>query len=333
MDTFTWRVYCAEQSIDVGDDLPDIAAARALVTRVCRSSWWRQQIGPVPALRVKLSGRDTPDGWMESWAAPNRDLCPDAWVLHIHPRMLNPVVVLHEVAHTIAARMTGELHQIRRGRVSWLRLHQHGPEFTGAFAELLARFGTGSNHADLADAYRHYEVPVMDLEQVLAARAHSDAVEQAVAEVLEQADREYAATAAASQQGGARPTPWIPDIEWGWWLRSARRWRPGVATVSQVKLARAISPVERCTARDVAAVETARQPPTDPRLRRIAMAAVAVLGLDPIWARTEVGLVRWECGIELDELESVAPDWVATVNHLNELAEARPPLWRVQGAR
>jgi hypothetical protein len=68
---------------------------------------------------------------MVSWAAANRQFCPTTWTLHLHPEMLNPIVVLHEFAHCLAPRFAGDISQLRRGRLVHRRLHDHGPEFTG----------------------------------------------------------------------------------------------------------------------------------------------------------------------------------------------------------
>jgi hypothetical protein len=60
---------------------------------------------------------------------------------------------------------------------------------------------------------------------------------------------------------------------------------------------------------------------------------VAFLGIDPVYARHHLGLVRWDCGVDLDELRLVNPDWVALVEHLIALGNARPPIWTVPGDR
>jgi hypothetical protein len=221
--------------------------------------------------------------------------------------MLNELVVLHELAHCLAPRHAGDVRQLRRGRLVHHRLHWHGPAFTGVLSELVRRFGTGVNHEDLAAAYRHYEVPVMDVEEVFAARAHSDEVEQILAGQFAAADEQ----AAASEAGpGTRPPARVSSLGWGWWLMEMRRCqRPG-ALVSRAALAASVSPVKPCTARDIKVLEDAPTLPDSPRLRRIAMTAVAVLDVDPVWARTNLGLVRWDCGVDLEELRTVAEAWV-----------------------
>ena len=193
---------------------------------------------------------------MESWAEPNTWRCPSSWTLHLHPDMLNELVVLHELAHCLAPRHAGDVRQLRRGRLVHHRLHWHGPTFTGVLSELVRRFGTGVNHEDLAAAYRHYEVPVMDVEEVFAARAHSDEVEQILAGQFAAADEH----AAASEAGpGTRPPARVSSLGWGWWLMEMRRCqRPG-ALVSRAALAASVSPVEPCTARDIKSSRTRRR--------------------------------------------------------------------------
>jgi hypothetical protein len=360
-------VYSAEQTIELGAPLASVHDARALVRRARRSAWWRTNIGPLPSIQVVVDGRSRGE-WAESWSSPNRRYGPDRWVIHVHPDMLNEIVVLHELTHCIAPQWAGYPRRIRRGHLDWAQLHWHGPEFTGLFAELLRRYGTGDNHLELAAAYRHFEVPVAGIDEVLAARAHSATVALAIADTLaetehraEQAERAADATrtaesdqptagdpVGAGHEGGAAAGPArparcggvVPSFEWGWWLTSSRR-RPGRTMtagrrqrlVGRDRLAALISPVEPCTARDIAALEEAPELPDDVRLRRIAMTAVAVLEIDPVWARTVLGLVRWDCNVELDELRGVAPDWVAHVEHLNELGSTLPERWSVPGQR
>jgi hypothetical protein len=73
--------------------------------------------------------------------------------------------------------------------------------------------------------------------------------------------------------------------------------------------------------------------PASPRLKRLAMCIAVAFGVDPIWARYQLGLVRWDCGVELAELRAINAEWVALVEHLNELLRTRPPRWVLEGDR
>ena len=55
------------------------------------------------------------------------------------------------------------------------------------------------------------------------------------------------------------------------------------------------------------------------------MCMAVAMGLDPIYARHQMGLVRWECGVELHELAAINPDWVELVESMNAKMAARPP--------
>ncbi|HEU4425920.1 MAG TPA: hypothetical protein VFR67_25560 [Pilimelia sp.] len=91
--------------------------------------------------------------------------------------------------------------------------------------------------------------------------------------------------------------------------------------------------MERCTRNDIKTIESAEAPPEDVRLRRIALCLAVALGLDPIYMRFQLGLVRWDCDVELEELESINPDWVALVDTMNQQIAERPPKWAVEGER
>lgn len=323
MDSHQWRVYSAEQSIDPGASLDGVEQARALVRRVRRSAWWRDVLGYVTRVRVVVDGTVNAQGtW--SYAQPDRYFLARSHTLHMHPTHLKEIIVLHELAHCLSPSFTGDPRRIARGYLDHAPLHPHGSGFTGMLSELVSRFGTGINHEQLTDAYRHFEVQVDPLEDVLRDRLLSLEVEAAAQAQLE----DLQSRGTRRQRRGC-----IPDFPWGWWLLKMRKWESDRPHLGRARLAELISPVERCAARDIKTLEDSRERPEDLRLRRIGLAAAAVLGVDPVWARTELGLVRWECGIDLGELATVAPGWVANVEHLNELLASRPVYWEAEGER
>lgn len=159
----TWRLYSAEQSVPLGEPLPDLAAARALVRRARRSVWWRDNVEYNPSIRVVLGGRSDDEGWTESFAYPDPTV-PGLWIISLHPTMLNDLIVLHELAHCIAPRMIFSGRRRRRGALhSHAMAPDHGAGFAGAMAELVREFGEGVSHDDLRSAYEHFGVPALSL--------------------------------------------------------------------------------------------------------------------------------------------------------------------------
>jgi hypothetical protein len=336
LDSVTWRVYSAEQSIDPGPELNGIADARALVQRIKKSNWWRTELVESPRVRLKIGGGQTGD-WRVSWASPNASYCPTSWLLSFHPQMINEIVVLHELAHCLSPRRWGNVKQLRRERLDYGDLPMHGPAFTGLLSALVAEFGAGVNHEDLSDAYRHFEVPIAEMSHIREAVLEGREVESLVLAMIERSQAEQDAREAERERNGEPPREYrVPTVEWGWWLLHMRRHvarRRGEKVMGRQALADRITPMERCSVRDIQRVEESEAPPADPHLRRIAMAMVAALGIDPVWARHSLGLVRWDSGVELEELRLVNADWADYVNHLNTLLEQRPPYWTDDGER
>lgn len=329
IDTPTWRVYTAEQSIDPGTWLSGIEAARTLLRRVTRSRWFRDRYPHAPRITVRLTPDVvTPDGAIKSFAQGNSELQPTAFAIHLHPRMLSPLVLLHEVAHCIQPRLKGDIRMVRRGLLAFGARARHDDAFTAILTELVTEFGTGANHTDLASAYAHYEVPITSAEAIpglviqgLELEAHLKDLHARRASEVERVVPD-------------RPRDWIPSPLWGFHLAWARRHpQGGGQPVSQAALASRISIIQPCTSRDIRAVERMEQLPIPLPQRRIAMGIAAALNMDPVWARTALGLARWDCGVSLEELRLVGPDWTTLVEHLNELLHKRPPRWDVPGER
>jgi hypothetical protein len=53
---------------------------------------------------------------------------------------------------------------MRKRKVLSRRLPDHGPMFTATLTALFREFGSGTNRADLADAYAHFEVAMATAE-------------------------------------------------------------------------------------------------------------------------------------------------------------------------
>ncbi len=136
------------------------------------------------------------------------------------------------------------------------------------------------------------------------------------------------------------PGGWkVPEFTWGdalFRMRVTPRGEDGRRfgrRIGRDRLAAQISQVERCTRRDIEKVETATTLPDEPHLRRVAMCFAVAMWIDPIYMRHVMGLVRWDCHIELDELRIINPGWVELVEQMNRQLEERPPRWVVEGER
>ncbi|MEN8671705.1 hypothetical protein [Nocardioides sp.] len=339
----TWRLYSAEHSVGLGLPLDTIADARALVRRIKASSWWKQNVAYQVAVRTDPGGfEDTVAGpageairTVASFAAPyERGLgARTTWKISLHPTMLADMVVFHEVAHTIAPRYTYG----GTWDPDYLPPHRpmqgHGEGFAGIMSEIVAEFGTGDAHDDLRSAYDHFEVPTLTLPEYKDAVSGSIKAEVDLVRMYADLDERSAALETA-RAAASKPAGVIPRITWGDMFRG---WRgrfapPGKWRLSQRELAEAVSVVEPCTRHDIARIESSEVLPASPRLRRIAMCTVVHFDIDPIWARFTMGLARWDCNVELDELSELNPSWVELVTRMNRQLEERPPRWSVDGS-
>ncbi|GAB3350281.1 hypothetical protein [Modestobacter lapidis] len=324
----TWRLYSAEQSIPLGQPLTDVDAARALVRRVKRSAWWRDNIAYDVRVRTHIRGREAA-GWISSYAQSAGLGQSTSWTISLHPMMLNDLIVFHELAHCIAPRWQYSGGRRRDGELTnHTERASHGDGFAAALAELVGQFGTVTHHDELRLAYHHFDVPVLSFEEYRAAVEDSLLAERDILAMHREIEERFATQARISPG-------FIPQWTWGDRLLSLRQ-RAGAGTrgrMSREHLAQLISRVERCSPRDVQRLEAAQHLPQDPRLRRIAMCMAVALCLDPIYARHQMGLVRWECGVELHELAAINPDWVELVESMNFQMAARPPRWVIDGDR
>lgn len=341
VDLTQWRVYSAEQSLPPGQQFDSLEEASTYLWWVQSTRWWKTTFPDAPRITVRLGGNANGSGEIQSYA---RAVADDEWEISLHPRMMNAIVLLHEVAHCIAPRMQGNITQIRRDRLSYGNHHHHGPYFRGAFASLAQRYKIGVDPHELRRAYEHFELDLPDLEALVTARAHSAEVEFAVAEMWRRSDEHWAEDAERAARrtetpaGDVEPTaadrastPRIPPDWWGDWLWLSRKhFSP---KISQKRLAEEVSPIVKCAPRDVARLERLKVAPDNLVDIQRCVAFVAVMGLDPVWAETHKGLAAGEKTVTLDVLEPISAEWVANVRHLNALLEARPPRWVADGDR
>jgi len=333
LDTPTWCLYSAEGSIDPGVVFPDIATARAMLRRILRSRWWSDRYPDGPRILLRRRSIVDDDGGFESFARPVTEWLPTAWRIELHEAHLNPMVLMHEIAHCIAPRWTGNVAEIHRDRATGARRAHHDGVFAAIYSEMVGQFGTGTNSADLAEAYAHYQVPVAALADVRSAIDLSNEVEAAALAFRQCLDEENVRLQAETR-GSSRPAGRVPTLGWGEALWLSRR-RAGTSRrkLSQEAVAELVSAAEPCSRHDIAKIERLKTMPDDRRSRRVAMSMAVALGIDPVWCRTALGLARWDCSIELWELKLVNHKWVELVDELNEMIQTRPPLWAVEGGR
>lgn len=148
----TWLVYSAEQSIEGGQSFTSVDDAVAFGKSVTTSRWWTDRY-PNPdahAIDNCEGGADwvLPDGEpvTMSFAEPDRTLRPTRWRVELHPTMLRELVILHELAHCVSPRPDGDIAGMRKGKLLFGALSDHGPMFT-ATLDGPARHGRSRDRA------------------------------------------------------------------------------------------------------------------------------------------------------------------------------------------
>jgi hypothetical protein len=322
----TWRLYSAEQSFGLGESLKDVDAARRLVRKIKGSRWWRENVIEHARISLELGGEDLGEGGVTSYARSDTEYLPERWKISVHPEMLNDLVVLHELAHCIAPRWSPSPKRRRKGQLpGHAPLQLHGAGFAGAMAELVREFGEGAVHDELRDAYNHFGVPVMTPAECRVAVATSLEAERDLAAWHEELAEHFGSHPMMLEWS---PTGWIPERRWGDALLLVRTHG---GRLGMDRLARIVSRVEPCTRNDIRTIESAMDLPDDIRLRRIALCMAVAFGQDPIYMGYQLGLAPRECDIELEDLESINPDWVDLVLTMNQQLAERPPKWVVEG--
>ena len=330
MTTVTWRVYAAEQSTGLGQRFESVGAIEGFVRHVVRSEWWRDHyadVGPITVEGVKVI-----DGRAMAFAQHTADTFGGGYRIVFEPSALTEAVTLHELAHCLQPIWVGDEAQLRsrQRHVEFVHPDPHSACYARAHADLVAQFLSDRQHSDLLDAYHHFEVDVAEDTDLAEARRLSELFGRRRITERERAEEERAAHPEFS-------TGIVPPIDWGDWMKMIRsrsdRTDGKRGSWSRTGVVEAVRPIGRYTPADVSALEASPTLPDDPRLRRLAMAIAALYGLDPVWARTALGLARWDCGVDLDELSLINADWTAHVEHLNSLIEGRPPLWQLDGER
>lgn len=332
MTEATWRVYMAEQTLPGGRRFVSIADLREHIAAITASDWWGGRFADIGPIVAKVMG---PHPTAAAYAQPRGTMYRHGFNLRFRRSAMTEAVVLHEFAHCIQPILVGDRTGLRAPADRYLDIHppeSHSADFAGAHVGLVEQFGPDARLRDLLDAYQHFEVPVSKPDAVDDARRYSDLFAQRRLAWEEATRDEYADARADSATAS-----YMPVFGWGDWMwlcrRRADRADGKRGDWSHSALATWLRPIGRFTPADIRALETAGEPPSDMRMRRLSMALIAVYSADPIWARTALGLARSTCGIDLDELALVGPAWVSHVNHLNALVESRPSRWALSGER
>lgn len=345
----TAKLYSAEHSIDSGRDFDHRQDAAAFVDAIVASPWWRLhvpyevdvEVAVIPSPATDEAGNREPRAHAGPIGDGDRIGRRTSWALVIDPLMLNEMVVLHELAHCVAPRrvpssdLTGESpqHQQALG---------HGPGFVAIYAELVREFAEVAAYDDFREALDHFEVPRMTLDEYQAAVAESLGAEAAEIGRFRELERHPAEGAGGGGETLVdKPTAFSSrtlhdEMAWGELLRFEREHVRDQGTrilrrsprISQDRLAALVSLVEPCTRDQVSRIERSEEPPSHPRLRRIAMCMAVALDVDPIYIRRRIGLTRATCGVELDELTLINPAWVARVEKFQAQSAARPARWK-----
>lgn len=340
LDLTMWRVYSAEQSLPEGEKFESLDDAQTYLWWVLSTRWWKFTFPDAPHITLELGG----DGDIENRASYARSVTDTRSVISLHPNMMNAIVLLHEVAHCVAPRSYGDIRKINQGKVVLNRHHPHGDMFRAAFCALAERYKIGVDPEELRRAYAHFELDVPDLDALQVARTHSVEAELANTQMWERHNREWATDEkyarhrekiaeleAEREESGESTEIRIPTTLWGDWIWLTRgHFRP---KVSQKRLADEVTPIVKCSVRDVARLERLKDPPKTLRDIQICLSFVAAMGLDPVWAETHKQLAPGETTLTLEKLDRIAADWVADVRHLNALLKTRPPRWEAQGDR
>ncbi len=340
VDLHTWRVYSAEQSLPVGQVFESADEARTYLWWVQSTRWWKETFVHAPTIELEIAG----DATQTDAISFARSVGPGRSIISLHPRMMNSIVLLHEIAHCVSPKATGDPDQLRKGVLAYRPFHNHGSMFRAAFCVLAERYRVGVVPDDLRLAYAHFELEVASENDLFEACAKSPEVATAFAELMERAriareEREELKRAAAdtdtdtAAQQDLEDTPlWgSTDVWWGSWLATERRLAKPM--LSQTALAQRISKVMPCTQKTVSRVEHLKAEPHGLSEKAVALASAAIHNMDPVWIETALGLAPSTNTLTLDRLDEIAPDWVSVVRHLNALVDARPPRWEASGNR
>lgn len=290
----TWRLYSAEGHVRQPGP-SSVPLARTLVAKVTGSAWWRL-LPDKPTVRVVVGGREV-GGMVSSHITPDvSELLPLSWTLSLHPERATERTVLHELAHTITARLAWD---DRRQPVA---VSPHGPGFAGAYVELLGRFATREDPAALLDALVGFGVTWEAPEVWRQGTADSLRVEQALA------------------AAGVDPPTFVQPFSHQ--LAAARRalgWTQ-----------KHLSAVAGCTPVQVGRLERSYIGAPGGRDADAALRAAAAVGMDPILMIHQHGFPRPNPDT-IRHLRTINPGWAGLLDQMDDLTRRMPPYWETPG--
>ncbi len=269
-----------------------------------RSHWWSTRYPEVEVITIVGGPRNR--GAVASSAGATRcGVSRQAHEIELPPWSRCELVLLHEVAHCVGPKL------VRAGRNGLGVLPEHGPEFARVWIDLVDEFMSPSTAQTLHSNLRYFEVRVASASEVGIA--------------LDQ-DRTFTSVLARHVDGGASGT--IPDLEWGFEFdRAYRRARLDGRRLSQPRLVEALKPVIDATPREIATLRQLEEPPTDQQTRRLAFAALVLIGADPTWMATTLDMTASDAGLTRDQIEELNPSWLSKADADLQRRRERPRVW------
>ncbi|PTT60040.1 hypothetical protein [Arthrobacter sp. HMWF013] len=346
-DVRQWAVYAAEESLEPGATFADEAAARSFLDRILASDTWHQHFPAMTDIELIVKTPGDGDAVTFSAAAPSTTDPLGSATIWIHTRMMNEMVLLHELAHCVQPRYLGEIKQPKNkdpeaGLPSDASGHGHDTYFQATFVWLCEQFGTTDTHHQLREAYVHFGHPAASEEslwemqqrtlywtplEVLRSATILSRLEQDRAEFTA-AFPQLAEKAAQRRQEFEEQRP--PGTRFGglfWDLRDFCH------RVSKKRVAEIISRVVPCKTSDLTRLERLEHPPETEKDARLAVYYAVALGADPSWARTAFGVTRFHPKVPMSDLIKINRPWVLLVRRLNRMLRERQPYWTGAGPR
>lgn len=349
MDVRQWAVYSAEESLERGKMFEGETDVRSFLDGVLASDAWQERFPAMTDIELIIKG-DTADPEVEavtfSAAAPSTTDPLGSATIWMHTRMLNEMVLLHELAHCIQPRYLGEIKPKSKDPEAFLPSgasgHGHDPYFQAAFVWLCERFGTTDTHDQLREAYDHFGYPAASEHALWEMQENNrywtplELQRDAVIRLrLDQDRSDFAAAyphlagkAVQREESGNEQRPF--GTRYGGLFMDLRDF---CHRVPKKRVAEIISRVTPCKTADLTRLENLEHPPETEKDARLAVYYAVALGADPIWARTAFGVTRLSPKVPMTELIKINRPWVLFVRRLNRTLRERPRYWTGEGPR
>lgn len=329
-DVQQWAEYAAESAVSDGKAIEGQESAQEFINSILAEPRFSTRYPLMSQVDVTVhSGVEEQAGrsLVVSRGGPRGPLPYRSAEIRMHVKMLNEVVLLHELAHCIQPQLVDRVDP-QVGQTWWERLdHGHDKWFRATLCWLLETFGSDATHKDLRAAYVHFKLSVPDDDSLLGVLARDFELQPIVQQELE-------AQAAESEEfyasvGRSRSEFSIPRFNLGDVFMVMRRHHK----ITKTAMAAAVSRVQRCTTADITRMDGLSQLPPSREERRLALYIAVILGLDPRWLYTGYGLLRSEVGARMKDLILLNRKWVDQVRWMNRAQRELPPRWYVDGER